>query len=238
MSLPKLIHFRPAVCVFFIWLAALLCACGFIDQFSPTPTATAAPTRTRLPTITPDPSNTPPPPGRTIGNLNSKVSLVIYADFQDPYSKQYYRDTEEQLLTDYVKTGKISYTYKYFPVIDQDRLGESHWSAYAAECANDQGKFWEYHDKLYYEYRGPNSGAFTRDNLKKYASDLNLDTKTFNQCLDSDKYAMLVYDQLYEALQLRLPGSPYFLLNGRKLDTPTLAYDEFWKPIEAELKIR
>ncbi len=219
-------------------LFLLLASCSFVDQFTSTPTPTVPPTRTRLPTITPNPLETPPPLGRTIGNINSKVSLVLYADFQDPYSKQFYRDTEEQLLNDYVKTGKISYTYKYFPVIDQDRIGESHWAAYAAECANDQGKFWEYHDKLYYEYRGPNSGAFTRDNLKKYAGELNLDLKAFNPCLDSDKYAKLVYDQLFEALQIKLPGTPYFLLNGRKLDTPTLAYEEFWRPIEAELKMR
>jgi protein-disulfide isomerase len=233
MSLPKC----GIVLTIGVLLALVLTACTFIDQFSPTAAPTVPATRTRFPTITPDPGKTPPP-GRTIGNPSSKVSLVIYADFQDPYSKQYYRDTEERLLIDYVKTGKISYTYKYFPVIDQDRLGESHWAAYAAECANDQGKFWNYHDKLYYEYRGPNSGAFSRNNLKKYAAELNLDTQTFNQCLDSDKYAMLVYDQLVEALQMRLPGSPYFLLNGRKLDTPTLAYDEFWKPIEAEMKLR
>ena len=231
MMPPKYFHFLFIAVV-------LLTSCSFVDQFSATPTAAVPATRTRLPTITPNPLNTPTPPGRTIGNVNSKVSLVLYADFQDPYSKQYYRDTEEQLLNDYVKTGKISYTYKYFPVIDQDRIGESHWAAYAAECANDQGKFWDYHDKLYYEYRGPNSGAFTRANLKKYAAELNLDMPTFDQCLDTDKYAQLVYDQLFEALQMKLPGTPYFLLDGRKLDTPTLAYDEFWKPIEEELKLR
>lgn len=233
MSLPKL-----EIIFLLCALLAMLAACSFVNPFSPTVTPAATATRTRLPTITPDPANTPPPPGRTIGAPNAKVSLVVYADFQDPYSKQYYRDTEAQLLNDYVKTNKISYTYKYFPVIDQDRIGESHWAAYAAECANDQGKFWEYHDKLYYEYRGPNSGAFTRDNLKKYAAELKLDTHTFNRCLDTDKYAALVYNHLVEALQLRLPGSPYFLLNGRKMDTPTLAYAEFWKPIEAELKAR
>ena len=224
--------------LFLLITLCVLSSCSIVDQLSRPPTPTPLPTRTRPPTITPDPNKPSTPPGRTIGNVDSKVSLVLYADFQDPYSKQYYRDTEEQLIDDYVKTGKISYTYKYFPVIDQDRIGESHWAAYAAECANDQGKFWDYHDKLYYEYRGPNSGAFTRDNLKKYAAELNLDTKTFDECLDSDKYATLVYDQLFEALQMKLPGTPYFLLNGRKLDTPTLAYEEFWKPIEAELKMR
>jgi protein-disulfide isomerase len=218
-------------------LALLIAACSTAPPQIATPTSTASLSRLRVSTITPDPHKLLPP-GRTMGDPNAKVTLVVYADFQCPYSKQYTRDIEDQIIETYVKANKINYTYKYFPVIDQDRIGESHWAAYAAECANDQGKFWDYHDKLYYEYRGQNTGAFTRDNLKKYAAELNLDTKAFNTCLDSDKYALLVYDQLIEALQLKLPGTPTFLLNGRKMDTPTLAYDEFWKPIEAELKAR
>ena len=147
-------------------------------------------------------------------------------------------DALPRLDAEYIKPGKISFTYKYFPVIDEGRIGESHWAAYAAECANEQGKFWEYHDKLYAEQRGANVGAFTRDNLKRYAADLRLDQARFNQCLDSDRYAILVLEHLTEALQFRLPGTPTFLLNGRKTDTPTLDYSEFWKPLEAELKAR
>ncbi|MEW5719202.1 MAG: thioredoxin domain-containing protein [Chloroflexota bacterium] len=81
-------------------------------------------------------------------------------------------------------------------------------------------------------------GAFTRDNLKQYAAELKFDQAQFNQCLDSDRYATLVLDHLVEALQLKLPGTPTFLLNGRKIDAPTLDYTEFWKPLEAELKTR
>lgn len=196
------------------------------------------------PTPTPIPTPTPVPPsaiktiGRTKGNPDAKVTLVLYADFQCPFSRQYWRDIEPMVERDFVETGKISYTYKYFPVIDGDRLGESHWSAYAAECANEQGKFWEYRDKLYAEWFGENSGAYVRDNLKKYAAELKLDTQKFNACLDSDRYGTLVLDHLIEALQIKLPGTPTFLVNGRKIDTSTLDYKEIWKPLEAELKIR
>jgi protein-disulfide isomerase len=145
---------------------------------------------------------------------------------------------EPRIDSDYIKTGKISYTYKYFPVIDQGKIGESHWAAYGAECANEQGRFWEFQDKLFAEWRGENAGVFTRDNLKKFAADIKLDIQKFNACLDSDRYAPLVLEHLTEALQLRLPGTPFFLLNGRRMDTPTLVYDEFWKQIEEELKTR
>ena len=136
----------------------------------------------------------------------------------------------------YVQTGKINFTYKYFPVIDGDKIGESHWAANAAECANEQGWFWEYHDKLFAVWRGENVGTYTKANLKKYAAELNLDTAEFNPCVDNDKYASVVQDHLTEALQLGLPGTPSFLLNGRELPIQSLDFSEFVRFIEPELK--
>jgi protein-disulfide isomerase len=211
------------VCFLFVSVALMACA-----NATPTP----------APTPTPVPPSAIKTIGRTKGNPDAKVTLVVYADFQCPYSRRYWRDIEPQIEEAYVNTGKISYTYKYFPVIDGDRIGESHWAAYAAECANEQGKFWEYHDKLYQEAYGENSGVFTRDYLKKYAAEIKLDTAKFNACLDSDRYAPLVLEHLIEALQRKLPGTPTFLMNGRRIDTSTLDYAEFWKPLDAELKIR
>lgn len=186
----------------------------------------------------PSPARTFAPSGRMQGNPAARVTLVVYADFQCPYSRQFVRAVLPRLQADYIAPGKISFTYKYFPVIDEGRIGESHWAAYAAECANEQGRFWEYHDKLYAEQLGANVGAFTRAWLKRYAADLKLDLDAFNRCLDADRHAALVLEHLIEALQLKLPGTPTFLLNGRKLATPTLDYAEFWKPLEAELGVR
>jgi protein-disulfide isomerase len=176
--------------------------------------------------------------GRTQGNPNARVTLVVYADFQCPYSRQFAQQVLPRLLRDYIVPGKISFTYKYFPVIDDGRVGESHWAAQAAECANEQNRFWEYHDKLYAEQRGANVGVFTQTRLKMYAAELKLHLDAFNRCLDSERYATLVQEHLIEALQIKLPGTPTFLLNGRKMSTPTLDYAEFWKPLEEELKLR
>lgn len=194
----------------------------------------ATPTRTPAPI----PAPTFVRVGRTQGNPNARVTLVVYADFQCPYSRQFAQQVLPRLMNDYIVPGKISFTYKYFPVLDDDRVGESHWAAQAAECANEQNRFWEYHDKLYTEQREANSGVFARARLKMYAAELKLNLDAFNRCLDTDRYATLVREHLIEALQIKLPGTPTFLLNGRKMNTSTLNYAEFWKPLEEELKQR
>lgn len=79
---------------------------------------------------------------------------------------------------------------------------------------------------------------FTRARLKTYAAELKLHLDTFDRCLDTERYATFVRAHLIEALQIKLPGTPTFLLNGRKMNTPTLGYTEFWKPLEEELKRR
>lgn len=197
-------------------------ACAAVATPTRTPAPTAAPTFVRV--------------GRTQGNPDARVTLVVYADFQCPYSRQFAQQVLPRLLNDYIVPGKISFTYKYFPVLDDDRVGESHWAAQAAECANEQNRFWEYHDKLYAEQREANSDVFVRAHLKAYAAELKLNLDAFNRCLDTDRYATLVREHLIEALQIKLPGTPTFLLNGRKMNTPTLNYTEFWKPLEEELK--
>lgn len=207
-----------------LFIVLLLSACAGMTTPTPIATPTLTPTFVRV--------------GRMQGNPNARVTLVVYADFQCPYSRQFAQQVLPRLMNDYILPGKISFTYKYFPVIDEGYIGESHWAAYAAECANEQGRFWEYHDKLYAEQRGANVGVFTRARLKAYAAELQLDRDAFDRCLDTDRYATLVLEHLIEALQIKLPGTPTFLLNGRKMATPTLDYVEFWKPLEEELRFR
>ncbi len=87
------------------------------------------------------------------------------------------------------------------------------WAAEAAECANDQGKFWEYHDKLFASQKGENQGTFAKDNLKKFAADLGLDTTKFNTCLDSDQYSSVVTGDTQMAGSLGVQSTPTFLVN-------------------------
>jgi cyclophilin family peptidyl-prolyl cis-trans isomerase len=91
---------------------------------------------------------------------------------------------------------------------------ESQWAAEAAECAGEQEKFWEYHDTLFANQKGENQGAFSKDNLKKFAADLKLDTSKFNQCFDSGKYTDKIKKSNDDAAQLGVSSTPTVLVNG------------------------
>jgi protein-disulfide isomerase len=111
---------------------------------------------------------------------------------------------------------------------------ESGWAAEASECAADQDAFWEYHDKLFASQSGENQGAFNKDNLKKFAADLKLDTAEFNECLDTGKYAQAVQDQTTAAQQLGVRSTPAFVINGNPL-IGAQPFEAFKQVIESEL---
>lgn len=174
--------------------------------------------------------------GRTIGDPTSKVAVVEFADFQCPICREFAITAEPQIEAQYVKTNKISFTYKYFPVVDQGGVSESHWAAEAAECANQQQKFWEYRAKLAAVWTGERVGNFTKANLKKYAADLGLDTVKFNPCVDNDLTASIVQADEAQAQSLGLPGTPSFLINGKVFRNSTIGYDEFARTFDSLLK--
>jgi cyclophilin family peptidyl-prolyl cis-trans isomerase len=117
---------------------------------------------------------------------------------------------ERQLEDKYVKTGKMKIVYRYMAFLGE----ESQWAAEAAECASEQGKFWDYHDTLFDNQKGENQGAFSKDNLKKFAADLKLDTTQFNECLDSGKYTDKIKKSNDDAAQLGVSSTPTVLVNG------------------------
>ncbi len=121
-------------------------------------------------------------------------------------------------------------------MVDQGKIGESHWAAEAAECANLQGKFWEYHDKLFSMWSGENRGTYTKPNLKKYASDLGIDTGKFNQCLDTDQTMSTVQADTGDATRLAVQGTPTFFVNGSVLKLNSLDYGEFSRTFDSLLK--
>lgn len=109
---------------------------------------------------------------------------------------------------------------------------ESELAAQAAECANDQGRFWDYHDVLFANQEGENRGAFLSENLKRFAEALALDGMAFDSCLDSGKYASKVTDDTDEARQQGVNATPTILVNGKEV-TSTL--DDVRAAIQEEL---
>ncbi len=102
-------------------------------------------------------------------------------------------------------------------------------AAEAASCANNQGKFWEYHDKLF-----ANQRALSSDNLKQYATDLGLDVGAFGACLDSGKFASDVRKDASDGKRAGVTGTPAFFVNGRFL-SGAQPFAKFKSIIDAEL---
>jgi protein-disulfide isomerase len=171
--------------------------------------------------------------GRTLGSENARVTVEEYSDFQCPYCARAAENIDPKIEQEYVADGRVKLVFHPMAQIGQ----ESVWAAEAAECANEQGqgKFWDYHDKLFENQHGENQGAFTIDNLKRFAGELGLDTQTFNQCLDSHKYEALVKAETQDAVKKGIGSTPTFVIGGQTV-VGLKSYDELKKVIEAELR--
>ena len=138
--------------------------------------------RTSSPIVQPPLIDRPRVQGNAMGDPDALVKIVEFSDFLCPYCRQFFLQTEQPLIEDYVATGKVYFVYRTLG----DWLGpESQASAEAAYCASGQGKFWEYHDLL---LANQGSGSFSRDRLRAFAQALALDEEDFNACLSSARY--------------------------------------------------
>jgi protein-disulfide isomerase len=191
----------------------------------PPPTATVAflPSETGVSQPTPEPSATPdsrvssdPDTWRQAGDPNAKVLVEEFADYQCPYCGDFHTSGEPKLRTMYIQTGKVRFLFRNFPVLDGgDPEGESHLAALAALCAGEQGKFWEYHDLLFENQSGENTGGFAPFHLLGFASDLGLRGSAFDQCVKAKRYESIVDDDLQLGEERAVEGVPTFYINGK-----------------------
>jgi protein-disulfide isomerase len=141
------------------------------------------------------------------GSEKAEVTIVKFEDFQCPYCKAFQPNFQEVLKR---YDGKVRLVHKDLP-LDQIHP-QARQAAEAARCADDEGKFWEYHDKLYAS--SPNAAP---EDLRLYAKDLGLKQDLFDQCLSSGKYKAAIQKDVNEGASLGLTGTPTFFINGREL---------------------
>lgn len=165
------------------------------------------------------------------GNKDAKVTLIEFADFQCPFCEQWFKQVGPSLMKDYVDTGKVKFAFRQYPFLGQ----ESTWSAEASECANEQGKFWDYHDYLYTHQSAENSGAFAKDKLIGFAGNISgINIDQFSTCLNSDKYAKQVADDLSAGQKAGVNGTPTAFINGVSI-VGAQPYSSFKTLIDQEL---
>jgi protein-disulfide isomerase/copper chaperone CopZ len=138
------------------------------------------------------------------GNFDAPVTLVEFSDCECPFCARHY-PTLNKILKDY--EGKVRLVYKHFPLAFHPNAQKA---AEASECAAEEGKFWEYHDKLFENFQN----GYSLEKFKQWAKELGLNTKKFNDCLDSGKYAKKVQEDYQEGLQKGVNGTPSVFVNG------------------------
>jgi protein-disulfide isomerase len=195
---------------------------GAQGQAAPTvPTAPVAPTTVNVAVTKDDPIK---------GDANAKLTVVEFADYQCPFCERFFTQVMPSLQKDYIDTGKIKFVFKNLAFLGQ----ESTDAANAAKCAQEQNKFWEFHDYLYSHQGQENSGAFSVDNLKKFAGAVGLAQGQFDSCLDSKKYDAQVQADNAEANKNGFNSTPSTAVGS----TPVIGaqpYAQFKTIIEAEL---
>ncbi len=149
----------------------------------------------------------------TIGDPNAPVLVETYEDFLCPHCADFTFELGPVLL-DLVKAGTVRWEYKYRVIGGSDSLTAN----MAAECAADQGKFWEYHEEIFRQYTDNGKVAIFPSNLKKMAADMGLDTKQFNQCLDSKQHLKEIQKIDQEAAARGVNGTPTIFINGQRYE--------------------
>ncbi len=159
------------------------------------------------------------------GPDNAKVTLIEYSDFQCPFCARH-KGTIDEIIKEY--GDKVRIVYRHFPLSFHP---EAQKAAEASECAAEQGKFWEMHDKI---FAANEAGTMSVAKWKEIAKSLGLNTKQFNDCLDSGKYASKITEQMAAGSAAGVEGTPATFVNG-ELVSGALPFSQFKQIIDSYL---
>ena len=149
-----------------------------------------------------------------LGDPNAPITILEWGDYQCTYCYKFHQETLTKINEDYIKTGKVKIVFKDFPLNGPD----SKLAAEATYCADDQNKYWEYHNELYKNWGGERTGWITRDSLNKFAELINLDIIKFKKCLDDSKYKNKINSMYEFANEIGIDATPSFLVfNDEKI---------------------
>ena len=146
-----------------------------------------------------------------LGDPNAPITLVEFGDYQCHYCNVFFQTIEDDIIKNYVKTGKIKMIFKDYNIIGPDSINASH----GAHCANEQGLFWEYHDTLYSNWAGENNGWASPRNLTIFAEEINADMDKWTQCMNEKSHSNKINESNNDAKSLELTGTPaFFVINS------------------------
>ncbi len=166
--------------------------------------------------------------GKSKGDPAAPVVVEVWADFQCPACRAFASGPERRLEETLIASGRVRLVWHHFAFLGSESL----WAAEAAECAAEQGRFWEYHDKLFTEQAGENRGTFSKANLKRFAAELGLHTDAFSACLDQERYAAQVRGETEEGRRKGVRATPTIFINDQKVFEGVPTFDQLRRAIE------
>ena len=147
--------------------------------------------------------------GSTIlGNSDADITIVEFGDYQCTFCYKFHKDTMKQIVETYVKTGDVNFVYRDFPLNGESSILASE----ASYCAQQQDKFWTYHNMLYDNWGGENTGWITKNLLIDFARDSGLELSEFTSCMKNSEFRQKVLNNEQYAKEIDINSTPSFLI--------------------------
>ncbi len=171
-----------------------------------------------------------------LGNPNAPITMVEFGDYQCTFCSKFFHETENSIITNYVKTGKVKVLFKDYIILGQDSMN----AANAAHCANDQKSFWKYHSMLYNNWAGEDTGWADITHLHEFANTLGLDMDMFSTCMSDLKWNELINLSSIDGQKLGVSGTPTFFVIDQNNDVIKIVgaqrYDVFKEIFDSVLE--
>ncbi len=174
-----------------------------------------------------------------IGNPDAKITIIEFSDFQCPFCARFNSQTLPLILEEYIEQGKVKLVFRDFPI--QSIHPNALPAAVAAECANEQGKFKDMHDKLF-----DNQNEWNRQEtvdalslFSQYATEIQLEKEAFDSCLTSGENIDEIRKDLEDGRDYGVTGTPGFFIGNDQIGYVELKgaqpFESFKKVIDAQL---
>ena len=168
--------------------------------------------------------------GRAIGPANAPVTVEVWSDYQCPFCQRFATTWEPALADKYAADGKVRIVYRDFAFIGE----ESVQASIAGRCAEQQGKYWQFHDYLFANQNGENKGWFSASRLGGIAQANGLDVATFTTCRADATHRQAVLAETAQGRALGVTGTPTIVIGG-ELQTDLTTYDKLASAVETAL---
>ena len=143
-----------------------------------------------------------------LGSENAPITIVEFGDYQCEACYHWFHNTRADIINNYIETGKAKLVFVDLPFLGRDSIT----AAQATYCAEDQGKYWDYHNILYNFQEEIDNGWASKDRLVAFAFNLEMNLDEFSDCMDTSKYNKRVKANYDEAVKHGAEATPTFII--------------------------